>query len=76
MPRRQPHPIDIYIGNRIRVRRCLLGMSEAALARKSGLSPAQLSRIETANTSIKMNKFTALADTLGVSVGSIFRGIE
>ncbi len=33
-----PHPIDVHVGNRVRLRRTLLDMSQAALGEALGLN--------------------------------------
>ena len=33
-----PHPIDVYVGGRMRLRRIQLGLSQGALASKIGVS--------------------------------------
>lgn len=42
----EPNPIDVYIGQRIRVRRQLLGLSQEALAKKIGITFQQVQKYE------------------------------
>lgn len=41
-----PNPIDVYVGNRIRLRRTLLGYSQEKLASKLGVKFQQLQKYE------------------------------
>jgi transcriptional regulator with XRE-family HTH domain len=60
-----PRPADLTIGQRIRARRQLLGLSVRLTADRAGISHSNLSRIETGKVSAD-NRFTlsAIADAL------------
>jgi len=38
----EPHPIDVYVGGRMRLRRIQLGLSQGALASKIGIRDPHL----------------------------------
>lgn len=46
MPSGQPNPIDVHVGNRIRLRRTLLGISQEKLASLLGLTFQQIQKYE------------------------------
>ena len=45
-PTGQPNPIDVHVGNRIRLRRTLLGLSQEKLASLLGLTFQQVQKYE------------------------------
>ena len=56
------------IGNRMRALRLSQGMTQNETAEKSGISENYYSRIETGKNSPSLEKLTAIAKTLGVSL--------
>ena len=56
------------IGNRMRALRLNEGMTQNEVAGKSGISENYYSRIETGKNSPSLEKLTAIAKTLGVSL--------
>ena len=51
-----PHPLDIHIGQRLRLRRKLLGMSQVELARQVGFTFQQLQKYELGRNSINVKR--------------------
>lgn len=41
-----PNPVDVHVGNRIRLRRTILGYSQQFMARKLGLTFQQVQKYE------------------------------
>jgi transcriptional regulator with XRE-family HTH domain len=41
-----PEPVDVHVGNRVRMRRLMLGMSQTSLADKLGLTFQQVQKYE------------------------------
>jgi transcriptional regulator with XRE-family HTH domain len=66
------NPVDIYIGRRIRVRRTLLGMSQAALGNKLGLTFQQVQKYERGANRVSGSRFVQLAAALDVPVSYFF----
>ncbi|MEM8750724.1 MAG: helix-turn-helix transcriptional regulator [Pseudomonadota bacterium] len=68
------HDTDIYgfAGQRIRVRRVLMGMSEKHLAEATGISLYMLRRYERGEGNITMDKVDSIAATLDVPIGYFF----
>lgn len=68
------HPVDIYIGRRLRLRRKYLGLSQDSLAKAVGISFQQLQKYERATNRIAAGRLYDFAKILGVSPGWFFRG--
>ena len=67
-----PHPVDVHVGQRIRTRRRLLGMNQAALARALDLTFQQVQKYEHGTNRVSASKLSAIADVLGVPVSFFF----
>ena len=46
MPKKQANPIDVQVGNRVRIRRMLIGMSQEKLGDLLGLTFQQVQKYE------------------------------
>ena len=68
----EPNPIDVYIGQRIRVRRQLLGLSQEALAKKIGITFQQVQKYERGMNRMGSSRLWDMAQVLGVSVNFFF----
>lgn len=77
-----PHDIDEdarlekIVGHRVRQYRIAAGLTAAELAVRAGLSPAMISRIESASISSSLTTIHRLATALEVPVASLFRGVD
>lgn len=74
----QPDPapsIDAQVGQRIRVRRQLLGLSQAQLAHAVGVSFQQIQKYEKGTNRISASRLYDVARVLGVSVSFFFEGV-
>jgi transcriptional regulator with XRE-family HTH domain len=61
-------PIDVHVGSQVRLRRTLLGMSQAHLAERLGLTFQQLQKYEKGINRIGASRLFQLAQVLGVPV--------
>ncbi|GLJ60864.1 MULTISPECIES: helix-turn-helix domain-containing protein [Microbacterium] len=68
--------LERTVGNRVRHHRLAAGLTASDLAARSGLSPAMISRIESATTSASLTTIHRLARALEVPVASLFRGAD
>ncbi|MCR5726430.1 MAG: helix-turn-helix domain-containing protein [Lachnospiraceae bacterium] len=59
------------IGGRIRIQRKNLGISQATLAEKIGISTTHMSHIETGSTKLSLATFVHIAETLNVSADTL-----
>ena len=64
-----PHPIDIHVGARLRLRRTLLGLSQEKLGEAVGITFQQLQKYERGANRISASRLYHLALVLDVPVG-------
>jgi transcriptional regulator with XRE-family HTH domain len=69
-------PIDIHVGNRLRKRRRMLGMSQEKLARAFGLTFQQIQKYEKGVNRMGASRLQQAADLLGVTVPFFFEGAD
>jgi len=67
-----PNPIDIHVGNRIRMRRTLLGMSQQRLGRALGLTFQQVQKYERGTNRVSAGKLYQLARVLSVPISDFY----
>lgn len=71
-----PDHIDAYVGARIGLRRSALGLSQAALAQRIGVSFQQVQKYETGQNRISASRLHRAAVVLGTSVEVFFPPME
>lgn len=71
-----PHPIDIYVGRRLRARRRLLGLTQEKLAQAVNIRFQQIQKYESGANRVSASRLWALAKALDVSVGYFFEGVN
>jgi len=71
-----PHPVEIHVGARIRLRRKLMGMSQQDLSRAIGLTFQQLQKYEKGTNRISASKLYGVAQALKVSISYFFDGLD
>ncbi len=69
---RDPKPVDVYVGARIRARRRVLGLSQERLAAELELTFQQVQKYERGANRVSASKLYAIAETLGVDPGWFF----
>lgn len=69
-----PHPIDSYVGGRMRLRRIQLGLSQGALASKIGVSFQAVQKYESGDIRISASRLYDVAQVLQVAPGFFFEG--
>ena len=77
MPRRTtksagPHPLDIAVGKRVRLRRLQLSMSQSELAQQIGVAFQQVQKYETGANRISCSKLAEMADALDCPITFFF----
>jgi transcriptional regulator with XRE-family HTH domain len=70
------HPVDVHVGNKIRQRRMLLDISQAALGKIIGLRFQQLQKYERGRNRVSASTLYELAAILGVPVSYFFEGLS
>ena len=75
LPSGQPNPIDVHVGNRVRLRRTLLGLSQERLGELLGLTFQQVQKYERGANRIGASRLWDLSRVLDVPVAFFFEDI-
>lgn len=67
-----PHPVDIHVGSRVRMRRTLLGMSQEKLGEALGLTFQQVQKYERGANRIGASRLFEISRILDVPVSFFF----
>ena len=73
--KKSPGPIDRHIGNRVRLRRTTIGMSQERLGEALGLTFQQIQKYEKGTNRIGAGRLLAVARILGVGIEFFFEGL-
>jgi transcriptional regulator with XRE-family HTH domain len=68
----KPHPIDVLVGSRLRLRRTKLGISQARLAEALGLTFQQVQKYERGTNRISASRLYRLSKVLDVPIAFFF----
>lgn len=69
------HPVDVHVGQRVRQRRWMIGMTQQQLANKVGIKFQQIQKYETGANRVSASRLWDIADALGVDVAFFFEGL-
>lgn len=72
---RGPDPVDVHVGNRLRFRRMVCGMSQGALGEHLGLTYQQIQKYENGHNRIAASRLYRFAGILAVPVSFFFGGL-
>ena len=75
MPKKQANPIDSQVGNRVRLRRMLVGMSQEKLGEMLGLTFQQVQKYEKGVNRIGAGRLYQVARILGVPVSYFYEDV-
>ena len=67
-----PHPIDVMVGKRIRLRRVQLGLSQTELGQKLGVTFQQIQKYENGANRVSCSRLYETANALEVPIGFFF----
>ena len=70
-----PHPVDISVGNRLRSRRILMGMSQERLGDELGITFQQVQKYEKGANRVSASRLADISTILDVSPGYFFEDI-
>ena len=70
--REGPHPVDVHVGGRIRMRRSLLGMSQSSLGEALGLTFQQIQKYERGANRVGSSRLFEISRILDVPVAFFF----
>ena len=69
-----PHPVDVYVGRQMRLRRVQLGLSQGTLAAKLGVSFQAVQKYEAGAIRISASRLYDIAQALEIAPGFFFEG--
>ena len=73
---KNPDPIDIHVGSRIRLRRTLLGLSQDKLADSLGITFQQVQKYENGANRVGASRLFQIGKVTGVPVSFFFDGYQ
>jgi transcriptional regulator with XRE-family HTH domain len=76
MRKKQANPIDAQVGNRVRLRRMLIGMSQERLGEMLGLTFQQVQKYEKGVNRIGAGRLFEVSRILGVPVDYFYEGVN
>jgi transcriptional regulator with XRE-family HTH domain len=71
-----PHPLDIALGSRVRLRRKELGFSQDQLARSVGITFQQVQKYEHGTNRISFSRLVEISEALECSVGDLIGNLD
>jgi transcriptional regulator with XRE-family HTH domain len=75
VPKKQANPIDAQVGNRVRIRRMLIGMSQEKLGDLLGLTFQQVQKYEKGVNRIGAGRLFEVSRILGVPIDFFYEGV-
>ena len=72
--KKAPNPVDQHVGNRVRMRRMMLAMSQTTLGNALGLTFQQVQKYEKGTNRIGASRLQQISRTLQVPVAFLFEG--
>jgi transcriptional regulator with XRE-family HTH domain len=76
VPKKQANPVDVQVGNRVRIRRMLIGMSQEKLGELLGLTFQQVQKYEKGVNRIGAGRLYDISRILGVPIDYFYDGIH
>ena len=70
------HPVDVHVGQRVRQRRWMMGMTQQQLGEKVGIKFQQIQKYETGANRVSASRLWDIAGTLDVPIAFFFEGLE
>ena len=69
-----PHPVDIHVGRRLRLKRTFLGLSQESVGKQIGVTFQQIQKYERGINRMGASRLYDFAKALGVQVAYFFEG--
>src|SRR5579871_309796 len=76
VPKKQANPVDVQVGNRVRIRRMLIGMSQERLGDLLGLTFQQVQKYEKGVNRIGAGRLFEVARILNVPIDFFYEGLN
>ena len=73
---KSPDPVDVHVGQRVRARRKMLGLSQTQLGKDLGVTFQQVQKYERGTNRIGSSRLFRLSAALDVPVAYFFEGAE
>ena len=73
---KSPDPVDVHVGQRVRARRKMLGLSQTQLGKDLGVTFQQVQKYERGTNRIGSSRLFKMSTTLDVPVAYFFEGAE
>jgi transcriptional regulator with XRE-family HTH domain len=70
------HPVDVHVGQRVRQRRWMVGMTQQQLGNKVGIKFQQIQKYETGTNRISASRLWDISAALDVPVSFFFEGLN
>jgi len=71
-----PHPVDVHVGNLLRLRRRSLSITQQELARALGITFQQVQKYEKGTNRVSASMLYNIAATLKVPIAYFFQNVE
>ena len=75
-PQGAPNPVDVHVGNRIKLRRTLLGLSQDRLATLLGLTFQQVQKYERGMNRVGASRLWDISKVLETPIGFFFEDMD
>lgn len=69
-----PHPVDVHVGRRLRLKRTILGLSQESVGKEIGVTFQQIQKYERGINRMGASRLFDFAKALGVPVSYFFEG--
>ncbi len=70
------HPVDVHVGQRVRQRRWMVGMTQQKLGDTVGINCHQIQKYETGTNRISASRIWDIAAAMEVPVSFFFEGLD
>ena len=74
-PSAKPHPIDVYVGKRVRYLRNIKGLRQKDLADQAGVNFQQINKYESAEDRISASRLYMICEALDITLVDFFAGL-
>ncbi|MEM6761333.1 MAG: helix-turn-helix transcriptional regulator [Pseudomonadota bacterium] len=71
-PRKQPNPIDVHVGSRLKLRRTMMGMTQEKLGDQLGVTFQQIQKYEKGTNRIGASRLQEISEILDAPVAFFF----
>ena len=70
------HPVDVHVGQRVRQRRWMVGMTQQQLAEQVGIKFQQIQKYETGMNRVSASRLWDISEALEVPISFFFEGLD